>query len=140
VVADPATAILEVAVHKAFHVLDTTPHVLASLSILEAESVNVVWPHAIPNANWMRPGIPTSGQRHFGNQLLADHKFIALPGAVSTHSWNLIFDPARAAGAYQFQTQERFALDTRLNPITSTRFDDGCHPTWRRCQVMRPRS
>ncbi len=114
---DPATAILEVAVHKSFYVLDTVPHVLTSLSVLEPGSVHVVQPHSISNANWLRPGIPGVGQQHFGNQLLANHKFIVLPSSVSTHSWNLIFDPDKAKGAYQFKAQERFALDTRLNPI-----------------------
>jgi len=114
---DPATAILEVAVHKSFYVLDTVPHVLTSLSVLDPESVHVVHPHSIPNANWLRPGIPGVGQQHFGTQLLANHKFIVLPSTVSTHSWNLIFDPDKAKCAYQFKAQESFALDTRLNPV-----------------------
>ena len=32
------------------------------------------------------------------------------------HSWNLIFDSTTAQGAYQLRSQERLALDTRLNP------------------------
>jgi RES domain-containing protein len=44
--------------------------------------------------------VPSSGQKAFGDALLASHKFIFIPGAVSTHSWNLIFDPGNAAGAY----------------------------------------
>jgi RES domain-containing protein len=115
---DPATAILEVAVHKSFYVLDTVPHVLTSLAVVDPASVHIVQPHDIPNNNWLRPGIPGAGQQHFGNQLVASHKFVVIPSTVSTHSWNLIFDPERATGAYQFKTQEKFALDTRLNPIT----------------------
>lgn len=115
---DPSTAILEVAVHKTVHVLDTVAHALTSLSVLEPGSVHVVQPHAVPNTSWLRPGIPSSGQQRFGDQLLADHKFVVLPSTVSTHSWNLIFDPERADGAYRFRARERFALDTRLNPVT----------------------
>jgi len=48
--------------------------------------------------------------------LLARHKFILIPSAVSTHSWNLIFVATVAVGAYILRSQETFALDTRLNP------------------------
>jgi RES domain-containing protein len=41
---------------------------------------------------------------------------VLIPSAVSTHSWNLIFVAAAAAGAYSVSLQERFALDTRLHP------------------------
>jgi RES domain-containing protein len=47
------------------------------------------------------------------------HKFVVIPSVVSNHSWNLIFDPTRAKGAYQQHLQEAFALDTRLHPSTS---------------------
>jgi len=39
-----------------------------------------------------------------------------LPSVVSTHSWNLIFASAAAAGLYALLAQEPFALDTRLHP------------------------
>jgi RES domain-containing protein len=39
-----------------------------------------------------------------------------LPSVVSTHSWNLVFVAAQAEGLYAMTGQERFALDTRLNP------------------------
>ena len=55
-------------------------------------------------------------QRAFGDALLAAHKFVLTPSAVSTHSWNLIFVAAKAAGAYAMARQEPFALDPRLNP------------------------
>jgi RES domain-containing protein len=90
---DPATAILEVAVHKEFKALDT-----------------------IPNSNWLSPGIPSAGQQSFGDALLARHKFVLFPSAVSTHSWNLIFVNTVAAGAYGLRSQEPFALDNRLHP------------------------
>jgi len=113
---DPSTAILEVAVHKGFHALDTVPHVLTAATISEPSAVHVVDPASIPNPNWLRPGIPSAGQQAFGDTLLAQHKFVVIPSAVSHHSWNFIFVAASAAGAYSVRSQEPFALDTRLHP------------------------
>jgi RES domain-containing protein len=113
---DPATAILELAVHKGFKALDTVEHVLTAATITDLSSVHVVDPASIPNPNWLRPGIPSAGQQAFGDALLARHKFILIPSVVSTHSWNVIFVGAAAAGAYVLRTQEVFALDTRLHP------------------------
>jgi RES domain-containing protein len=113
---DPATAILEVAVHKGFKALDTVPHVLTAIDIVEPSSVHVVYPATVPNQNWLRPGIPSAGQQTFGDDLLSKHKFIAIPSAVSTASWNLIFVGSKAAGAYSIRSQDPFALDTRLHP------------------------
>lgn len=113
---DPATAILEVAVHKTFRALDTVRHVLTALKVHDASAIHVVQPEMVPNPNWLRPGIPGAGQQAFGDILLAAHLFVVIPSAVSTHSWNLIFDAARAKGAYSIELQERFALDTRLHP------------------------
>ncbi len=112
---DPSTAILEVAVHKGFLALDTVPHVLTSANI-DPAGVHVVDPAGVPNPNWLRPGIPGAGQQAFGDDLLARHRFVAIPSAVSTFSWNLIFEATRAAGAYALRSQDRFALDTRLHP------------------------
>ena len=113
---DPATAILEVAVHKGFRALDTVAHVLTAMTIVEPLNVHVVESVAIPNPNWLRPGIPSAGQQTFGDELLARHKFILIPSVVSTRSWNLIFAATNAAGAYVLKLQEPFALDTRLHP------------------------
>lgn len=113
---DPATAILEVAVHKSFEVLDTEAHVLTAIAIADPKRVHVVEPAVVPNPHWLRPGIPSAGQQAFGDALLAAHQFVAIPSTVSTHSWNLVFVATRAAGAYALQSQERFALDTRLHP------------------------
>jgi RES domain-containing protein len=113
---DPATAILEVAVHKGFRVLDTVAHVVTAVNIDDPSSVHVIDPAAIPNPNWLRPGIPGAGQQTYGDQLLSAHKFVAIPSTVSTHSWNLIFVAATAAGAFEVRLQETFALDTRLHP------------------------
>lgn len=113
---DPATAILEVAVHKGFPVLDTIAHVLTAVTIADPAGVHVVDPTSLPNPNWLRPGIPGAGQQRHGNALLSAHRFIVVPSAVSVHSWNLIFIAANAAGAYDVRLQEPFALDTRLHP------------------------
>ena len=112
---DPATAIIEVAVHKGFDVLDTVPHVLTSFRIVDPSDVHVVWPADVPNANWLRAGTPSAGQQGFGDALLGAHAVIVIPSAVSTHSWNLMMT-VPAAGIYDLLAQEPFALDTRLNP------------------------
>lgn len=111
---DPATATLEVAVHKGFHVLDTQPHVLTSAHIIDPKEIHVVVPNAIPNPNWLRPCTPNKNQQQYGDQLLSNHRFILIPSAVSPHSWNLIFDATKAAVDYDDVAQERFALDPRL--------------------------
>ena len=113
---DPATAILEVAVHKGFLALDTVPHVLSSARITDAGRVQVVSVGDIPNPNWLRPGAVSAGQQAFGDALLAAHAFVLVPSVVSSHSWNLIFDPSSAKGLYDSVAQEAFALDTRLHP------------------------
>lgn len=112
---DPATAILEVAVHKGFKALDTVPHVLTAIDV-EPKSVFVVMPAMVPNPNWLRPGIPSAGQQAFGDDLLTTHKIVVIPSVVSTSSWNLIFVGANAAGAHSLRSQEPFVLDTRLHP------------------------
>jgi len=116
---DPSTAILEVAVHKGFEALDTVAHVLTAAVISDTASVHVVNPDDIPNPNWLRPGIPSAGQQAFGDALLVRRRFVIIPSAVSTHSWNLIFTPSAAVGRYAPRAQERFALDTRLNPSSN---------------------
>jgi RES domain-containing protein len=113
---DPATAILEVAVHKGFRTLDTVPHVLTSATVHDLSRIQVIEPGTIPNPNWLVPGIPSAGQQAFGDALLAQYAFIVLPSTVSARSWNLVFIHAMAAGAYTLRSQERFALDTRLHP------------------------
>ena len=113
---DPATAILEVAVHKGFRTLDTVRHVLTSMTITDPAVVHVVTTEDIPNPAWARPGIPSAGQQAFGDALLAVHPLVVFPSTVSGHSWNLVFTAARAAGGYALRGQEPFALDTRLHP------------------------
>lgn len=113
---EPATAILEVAVHKGFRAFDTVAHTMTAAIINAARDVYVVESARVPNPNWLRPGIPGAGQQAFGDDLLLRHPFVALPSAVSPHSWNLIFLAGGATDAYALKFQEAFALDTRLHP------------------------
>jgi RES domain-containing protein len=113
---DPATATLEVAVHKGLPVLDKQPHFLTSGRIIEVGKIHVLGPKDVPNPNWLNPCTPNKNQQRYGDQLLADHRFILIPSAVSRHSWNLIFDATKPAADYNDVTQERFALDPRLQP------------------------
>src|ERR1700756_1651978 len=86
---DPATAILEIAVHKGFMALDTIAHVMTAALGTDVTDVHIVDPAAVPNPNWLRPGIPSAGQQAFGDDLLRRYRFVAIPSAVSSHSWNL---------------------------------------------------
>ena len=113
---DPATAILEVAVHKGFTVLDTVQHVLTSFHVEEPADVHVVQPSDVPNPNWLRPGLPSAGQQAFGDDLLAKHKLVLIPSAVSAHSWNLLLAVPGAGGVYSLSAQEQFGRDTRRRP------------------------
>lgn len=111
---DPATACLEVAVHKGFEVLDKAPHILTSARIVDPARLFVVAPEAVPNPNWLTPAAPSKNQQAFGADLLRTHGCILIASAVSRHSWNLIFDADQAEGLFTDVVQERFALDPRL--------------------------
>jgi RES domain-containing protein len=113
---DAATAILEVAVHKTFPVLDTVPHVITCFKLFDANDVLVVTAADIPNPAWLQPGTPSAGQQAFGAQLMARKPFVLLPSSVCKHSWNLIFNPVLAASKYALEFQEQFGADGRLNP------------------------
>jgi RES domain-containing protein len=113
---DPATAILEVAVHVGFEVLDTVPYVITAARIQDIAEVHIVKPNDVPNPNWLVPGAVGAGQQAFGDDLLRLHRFVAIPSTVSTHSWNLIINPLKAAGFYGLDSQGPFALDPRLHP------------------------
>jgi len=110
---DPATAILEVAVHKGFRVLDTVPHTLLELSV-EPAGVHVVQPSDIPDPAWLHPGTVSIDQQEFGDDLLDDHAIVVVPSVVSTRSWNLLINVRNAAGLFSLSDQESFALDPRL--------------------------
>lgn len=113
---DPSTAILEVAVHKGFNALNAVAHLLTAAKIIDCDAVHVVMPEDVPNRNWLFPGAMSKGQQEYGDELLAKHKFVVLPSTVSTYSWNLIFLKQQAQNAYALIRQERFSLDTRLDP------------------------
>jgi RES domain-containing protein len=113
---DASTSILEVAVHRGFKRMDTIAHSLTSLRINDPADVHVVDGESLPNSNWLRTGMPSAGQQSFGDALLRNHKFIAIPSVVSPNSWNLFFVAAMADGHYTLRSQVGFALDTRLYP------------------------
>lgn len=114
---DPSTAILEVAVHKGFTVLNRVPHVLSSAALrIPWDEVLVVQPEDIPNKLWLYPSAFSAAQQDFGRRRLDAHPFVAIPSAVSRRSWNLIFNVSRAVGTYKLLHQEHLDLDPRLNP------------------------
>lgn len=114
---DPATAILELAVHKGFDTLNAVAHVLSAATLaIPWDQVHVVHPKDVPNKLWLYPCALSAAQQGFGRRLLSAHDFIAIPSAVSRRSWNLVFDANRAAGKYALQHQEALDLDPRLNP------------------------
>jgi RES domain-containing protein len=113
---DPSTAVLEVAVHKGFRVLDSVAHVLTCFEIIDPSAIPIIDAGAVANANWLTPGLPSAGQQQFGDELLARYGSFLIPSVVSRHAWNLVFDPQRKKSNYQLVFQEDFALDTRLHP------------------------
>ena len=82
---DPATAILEVAVHAGFRVLDTVPHVMTAIHV-DPSVVHVAEPEAVPNPDWLMPGYPSADQQSFGDTLLAERDIVVLPSAVAAGS------------------------------------------------------
>lgn len=112
---DPATAILEVGVHKGFGTLDALPHSLLALEILDLAQVHVLDPAQVPNPAWLRPGTVNRAQQAFGDALLATHPLVLLPSVVSTHSWNLLIDAAQVPTGVRLKHSEAFALDPRIN-------------------------
>jgi len=111
---DPATAIIEVAVHKGFKVMSTVPHHLHHFSISQPSIVHVVQPEEVPNPLWLAPLTPCEDQMAWGDALLAAHPFVLIPSAVSPHSWNLLVNVLTAKPHIRDPGFERFALDTRL--------------------------
>lgn len=111
---DPSTAILEVAVHKGFKVLNTVAHNLHSFTITDASQVHVVQPDDVPNPHWLHPIPPNKDQQEFGDRLIDDHPYVLLPSAVSLHSWNLLVNVTTALSLMANIQYERFALDPRL--------------------------
>jgi RES domain-containing protein len=112
---DPATAILEVAVHKGFAVLDTEEHVLTSARIADPSLIHAVHSESVPNPNWLAPVTHGPGQQAFGKSLVEAHRFVLIPSTVSRESWNLIFEAGQGRGHFDDVRQTRFALDPRLH-------------------------
>lgn len=112
--ADPATAILEVAVHAGFDTLDTVAHVLTCFEVLDHRLIKVVQPEDVPNPVWLTSAAASPNQQKFADALLAEHPFVLIPSAVTRHSWNLLISCELAKGNYRLVSQERFGLDTRL--------------------------
>ena len=102
--------------HVGFMSLDTQPYTLTTAELLDTSDVHVVRPQDVPNPAWLHNGPHGAGQRAWGSALLAAHVFVLFPSVVSKQSWNIVFDPTKAAGKYGPATQDRFSLDTRLNP------------------------
>ncbi len=117
---DPATCLVEAAVHRGFGVLDTRPHVLSCLQIDPLPDgqpgVQVVPPEALPNPAWLHGGTPSAGQQRFGGAWLGMPGVLVIASAVSRHSWNLVFSPEVAGVRVRRLHQQRLVVDTRLNP------------------------
>jgi RES domain-containing protein len=110
---DPATTILEVAVHTGFEVLDQLPHTLLALDV-DPAGVEVLWPAEIPDPSWLRPGMVRPGQQTYGDALLDRHPLAVVPSVVSTRSWSLLIDAPNARGLFALKEREPFMLDPRL--------------------------
>lgn len=113
---DPSTCLVESAVHRGFKVMDSHPHVLTSFQISDVRQVRVVMPDEIPNPAWLEGGTPSRNQQSWGADLLGLHGIVLFPSSVSKSSWNLVFEPALAAGRYHVRSQRRLSVDTRLSP------------------------
>lgn len=113
---DPATTVLESAVHRGFAVLDARPFVLSRLEVLVPGEVLVIHPEDLPNPAWLHAGLPSAGQQAWGAARLASSPFVVFPSVVSKSSWNLVFRPDLARDKYALVRQDRLVLDTRLNP------------------------
>lgn len=113
---DPATTILESAVHRGFDVLDMQAFMLTSIVISDPATVKLIMPTEVPNPAWLHGGIPSAGQQAWGASLLDAHDFVVFPSVVSKSSWNVVFRPDHATGKYKLRAQNRLVMDTRLNP------------------------
>lgn len=112
---DPATTILEKAVHAGLETMAMMHQTLTCFSI-DAASTHLLDAEFFPNQHWLHPCEKSNAQQGFLVPYLEDSKkpFLLLPSVVSPHSWNLIFDPTVAAGKYRIIDQVKFSLDPRL--------------------------
>lgn len=111
---DPSTAILEVAVHKGLERLDTIRHTLLQIEVTDAAGAHVVQPSAIPNKDWLDPGVVSDEQREFGAALLRKHGVVLFPSVVSSHGWNVILTTDAATSRCRQACAELFSIDPRL--------------------------
>jgi RES domain-containing protein len=111
---DPATALLEVAVHAGFSALDAVAHSLVCARWTDLSRVKVLPPEAFPDTSWLRPGVPGAAQQAFAAEKMKLHPVLVLPSVVSPHSWNVVIDVAAAVGQLDTVLVERFSLDGRL--------------------------
>ncbi|MEO1309127.1 MAG: RES domain-containing protein [Pseudomonadota bacterium] len=116
---DPATAILEVAVHKGFAVLDAQPHIMTSFTVADPSRITVVRVEDLPDPTWLDPYSQSPERRAWGKDKLRQHRMLVMPSAVSRLSWNLIVNPPLEPGWCLDVVQEPFVLDPRLNEETS---------------------
>ncbi len=114
---DPSTAILEVAAHAGFNILDVTPYSLIQIRVRAPKRIHEVHHADVPNRAWLHPGSTSAGQQAFGGDLLRKHPFVLVPSVVSRMSWNMLINPLLAsANDFEEVSQEPFSLDGRLNP------------------------
>jgi RES domain-containing protein len=111
---DPATAILEVAVHSGFNALDCVAHSLICARLTKLEMVKVLEPHDFPNPAWLRQGVLNPNQHAFAAQHMQTHAVLVVPSAVSSKSWNAVIKLDGVRAHLQQISVERFSLDTRL--------------------------
>ena len=112
---DPATAILEVAVHIGFRALDRDPRSMTCARLKNPKQIHVVHCSEVPEEGWLLPGAVVPEQQHFGGELLKEHGAILIPSVVSRSSWNLIFDADRVNGDdLEMVEQDAFLLDPRF--------------------------
>lgn len=112
---DPSTAIIEVAVHKGFAVLDAQPHILTRFNIAKPKGVAVYFAKDLPDQSWLNPNMQTPAQRVWGAEQMAKAKVIVMPSAVSRNSWNLVFQAPLSDDWISQVSQESFVLDPRLH-------------------------
>lgn len=110
---DPATCILEAAVHKGFAALDRVPHVMTSFQIADPGRVLVVRPEDLPNPRWLQSPVASAGQRAWGQARMEEHDLVVIPSTVSPQSWNLLFRVA--VRRHALRDQVPLAMDTRFD-------------------------
>jgi RES domain-containing protein len=116
---DPATALVEVAVHKGFEALGGSSHVLTSFVLPTLDLVKIVHPDNIPEKVWLRRGMPTPEGQAFGDALLAAAAFTLIPSVVSPWSWTLLANPLHPDFDPRDIVQRELLLDPRLTPPRS---------------------